>query len=159
MKSPRKLRFIDPNFDLKTLWIRGLLVWQLLLREGKLGRTKYRRIPKCEGDKQGRVPKCSLPPKLFKQGIWTSHFSGISPKLFSDTALRRIQPYLPTPVPFPRPIHTNNGTKNAKNDPKSDPKRLRNILSPSLAAKKKHCSPPPKVAPPPQKFSPRPSGN
>ena len=31
--------------------------------EGKWGRTKYRRIPKCEDDKQGRVPKRSLSRK------------------------------------------------------------------------------------------------
>ena len=31
--------------------------------EGKWGRTKYRRIPKCEGDKQGRVPKVPEPQK------------------------------------------------------------------------------------------------
>ena len=34
--------------------------------EGKWGRTKYRRIPESEGDWKGRVPKCSLPRKLFK---------------------------------------------------------------------------------------------
>ena len=33
------------------------------LGEGKWGRKKCRRIPKCEGDWQGRVPKCSLPRK------------------------------------------------------------------------------------------------
>ena len=31
--------------------------------KGKWGHTKYRRIPKCEEHKQGRVPKCSLPRK------------------------------------------------------------------------------------------------
>ena len=33
------------------------------LGEGKWGRTKYRRIPKSEGDWKGRVPKCSLPTR------------------------------------------------------------------------------------------------
>ena len=37
-----------------------------VLGEGKRGRKKYRRIPKCEGDWQGQVPKCSLPRELFK---------------------------------------------------------------------------------------------
>ena len=37
------------------------------LGEGKWGRKKSRRIPTREGDWQGRVPKCSLPPSnLFK---------------------------------------------------------------------------------------------
>ena len=34
-----------------------------VLGEGKWGRTKYRRIPESEGDRKGRVPKCSLPRK------------------------------------------------------------------------------------------------
>ena len=41
---------------------------------GSGGGTKWRCFPKCEDDTQGWVPKCSLPPKLFKQGIWSSHF-------------------------------------------------------------------------------------
>ena len=33
------------------------------IRRGEVGRTKHRHIPKCEGDKQWRVPKSSLPRK------------------------------------------------------------------------------------------------
>ena len=38
---------------------------------GKWGRTKYKRIPESEGDRKGRVPKCSLAPpqNSVKQGI------------------------------------------------------------------------------------------
>ena len=67
------------------------------LGEGKWGRKKYRRIPKCEGDEQGRVPKRSLHPKtLQNKRFGAPNFLGISPKLFA--ALRRIHPYLCTPV-------------------------------------------------------------
>ena len=68
------------------------LFLSIFLGEGKWGRKKYRRIPKCEGDWQGRVPMCSLPRKtLQNEGFGAPKFSGISPKLFA--ALRRIQPY------------------------------------------------------------------
>ena len=67
------------------------------LGEGKWGRKKCRRIPKREGDWQGRVPKCSLPRKpLQNKGFGAPKFSGISPKLFA--ALCGIHPYLCTPV-------------------------------------------------------------
>ena len=61
---------------------------------GGQGRTKYRCIPKSEGDKQGRVPKCSGKTFLNK-GFGTPLFWGISPKFFA--ALREIQ-YLYTPI-------------------------------------------------------------
>ena len=66
-----------------------------LLGEAKWGCKKCRRIPKCEGDWQGRVPKCSLPRKkpLQNKGFGAPKFSGISPKLCA--ALRRIHPYFP----------------------------------------------------------------
>ena len=70
-------------------------MWKL--GEGKWGRKKCRRIPKCEGHWQGRVPKRSLHPKtLQNKRFGAPNFLGISPKLFA--ALRGIHPYLRTPV-------------------------------------------------------------
>ena len=67
------------------------------LGEGKWGRKQCRRIPKREGDWQGRVPKRSLHPKtLQNKRFGAPNFLGISPKLFA--ALRGIHPYLCTPV-------------------------------------------------------------
>ena len=60
--------------------------------EGKWGRKKYRRIPKCEGDWQGRVPKRSLHPKtLQNKRFGAPNLLGISPKLFAS-ALCGIHP-------------------------------------------------------------------
>ena len=65
------------------------------LGEGKWGRKKCRRIPKREGDWQGRVPKCFPPQKTSKQGIWSSQF------------LRdRSQVVLPTLRDTPVPLYT-----------------------------------------------------
>ena len=67
------------------------------LGEGKWGRKKCRRIPRREGDWQGRVPKRSLHPKTPQnKRFGAPNFLGISPKLFA--ALRGIHPYLCTPV-------------------------------------------------------------
>ena len=67
-------------------------IFQFFSGEGKWGRTKYRRIPTCEGDKQGRVQRCSLPWKtLLNKGFGAPIVWGISPKLFA--ALRGIHPY------------------------------------------------------------------
>ena len=81
--------------------------------EGKWGRKKCRRIPKCDGDWQGRVPKCSLPRKtLQNKGFGAPNFRGICPKLF--TALRGIHPYLCTPV-LPRVL----GSPRPSTEPKT----------------------------------------
>ena len=66
----------------------------LLLGEGKWGCTKYRRIPNCEGDWKGRVPKSSLLYK--KRDFGAPIFRGICPKLLAT--LLGIHPYLCTPV-------------------------------------------------------------
>ena len=67
------------------------------LGEGKWGCTKHRRIPKCEGDYQGRVPKRFLPREtLENKRFGAPIFWGISPKLLA--ALRGIHPFLSTPV-------------------------------------------------------------
>ena len=63
----------------------------------KWGREKCRRIPKREGNWQGRVPKCSLPRKtLQNKGFGAPKFWGISPKFFAE--LHGIHPYLCTCV-------------------------------------------------------------
>ena len=65
------------------------------LGQGKWGRTKYRRIPKCEGDWKGRVPKCSLPRRTRQnKGIFLEvPFSeGFYFKLLGT--LHRIHPYV-----------------------------------------------------------------
>ena len=48
------------------VYFQSLLCSHWRLGEGKWGRKKCRRIPKCEGDWQGRVPKCSLTRKTFQ---------------------------------------------------------------------------------------------
>ena len=54
--------------------IQDISKWHLC-GEGKWGRQKRRRIPKCEGDWQGRVAKVFPPQKTSsKQGIWSSQF-------------------------------------------------------------------------------------
>ena len=64
-----------------------------ILGEGKWGRKKCKRIRKCEGYWQGRVPKRSLHPKtLQNKRFGAPNVLGISPKLFA--ALRGIHPYL-----------------------------------------------------------------
>ena len=62
LKVPRNVLYINWELVVCNFYVEALL----RLGEGKWGRKKCRRIPKCGGDWQGRVPKCSLPRKLFK---------------------------------------------------------------------------------------------
>ena len=66
------------------------------LGEGKWGRKKHRRIPKCEGDYQGRVPKRSLHPKTLQNKRFGA------PNFFRDLSqfVRR------TPRDTPVPLYT-----------------------------------------------------
>ena len=58
---------------------RGILT-TIFLGEGKWGCKKYRRIPKCAGDWQERVPMCSLPRKtLQNKGFGAPNFEGSLP--------------------------------------------------------------------------------
>ena len=62
-----------------------------------MGAYKVEAYPRGWGRLEGTSPKVSLPQKKsLKQGIWSPHFWGISPKLFG--ALRGIHPYLSTPI-------------------------------------------------------------
>ena len=72
------------------------LFLHFLLGEGKWGRKKYRRIPKCEGRLAGTSPKTFSPPKnSSKQEIWSS-------QIFRDLSqvVRR------TPRDTPVPLYT-----------------------------------------------------
>ena len=95
-----------PENTLKTEFPENTLKKHPELGEGKWGRKKYRRIPKCEGDQQGRVPKRSLHPKnSSKQEIRSSQF-------FRDLSqvVRRTPRDTPVPLytrtsPWPTEIH------------------------------------------------------
>ena len=69
------------------------------LGEGKWGRKKCRRIPKREGDWQGRVPKCSLPGKtLENKGLELPIFEGSLPSCsphFAGYTRTSVHPYFP----------------------------------------------------------------
>ena len=86
----------------RTKLARYFVLWFQTLGKGKWGRKKCRRIPKCEGDWQGRVPKCSLPrkkKKLFKtRDLELPIFEGSVPSCSPHSAgytRTSVHPYFP----------------------------------------------------------------